>query len=85
MIKRIKVLNLDIEMVEDGTERFHVLTDVEWKFTNHTEWFNGIGFISTSLLEQVIEYHIETIIKKKLRARTLTSNLQSILDSKYQL
>lgn len=71
-------------MVEDGSEIFHVLTDVEWRSVNHTEWFHGVGFTTTSLLEQSVEYHIEIIIKRKLRTRTLLHNLQSVLDSRYQ-
>jgi len=84
MIKEIKVIQLDVEMVEDGSEIFHVLTDVQWKSVNSVEWFNGIGFTTTSLLEQSIEYHVETIIRRKLKARTLKSNLQNILDSRYR-
>lgn len=84
MIKVIKVEQLDMEMVDDGSEIFHIIADVEWKFTNHTEWFMNIGFTTTSLLEQSIEYHVETIIKRKLKARTLKSNLQNVLDSRYR-
>lgn len=83
MIKTIKVVQLDIIMQEDGRERYYLVLDVLWKYTNREEWFNGIGFDSTSLLEVSIEHQTQAIIERKIIARTRLHNLQSILDSRY--